>query len=231
MTDTNELLESGMRRQLAAFHEALAAGMPRIGWKVGFNDPAVQQRMGLSGPIAGWLDGRRSFADGETYSAPAGAKPRIEAETAIRIGADVPAGSTLEFARNAISAVAPAFELVDATKPLSPLDELLANDILHEGVLLGADMPLATALGLVANGFPAVSVNGQARCAGIPGRYPDDLAEIVLNVANTLATYGEQLLAGDIIIGGSYIDPFDIGPGETIEADFGPLGKITTTIR
>lgn len=231
MTDTNELIESGMRRQLAAFHEALAAGMPRLGWKVGFNDPAVQQRMGLSGPIVGWLDGRRLFADGATYSVPEGAKPRIEAETAIRIASDVAPGASLDVARAAIAAVAPAYEFVNATKPLSPLDELLANDILHDGVLVGADKPLETAHGLVVNGFPSVSVNGQPRCQGLPGRYPVDLAELVLHVANVLGQFGEQLLAGDIIIGGSYIDPFDIAPGETIEADFGPLGKIKTTVR
>ncbi len=231
MTETSELLQTGMRRQITAFHAALSACMPRLGWKVGFNVAAVQQRMGLSGPIVGWLDGRRAFNAGADYSAPASAKPRIEAETAIRISTDVPAGAILETARAAIAAVAPAFEFVDATKPIVPLDDLLANDILHDGVMFGGDQPLASAAGLVASGFPAVSVNGELKCSGLPDRYPDDLAELVLMVANTLGKYGEQLEAGDIIIGGSYIDPFDIAQGDVIEADFGPLGKITTTVR
>ncbi len=230
MTDTNELLDSGMRRQLASFNHALAAGMPRIGWKIGFNDPAVQQRLSLSAPIVGWLDGRRVFAEGQPYIASAGGKPRVEAETAIRMSADVPAGASVESARAAIGAIAPAFEFVNASKPISPLDELLAHDILHDGVLIGQDHPLAAAGGLVEKGFPTVSLNGQPHRAGLPGRYPDDLAELVVHVANTLARYGESLKAGDWIIGGSYIDPFDVAPGDTVEANFGPMCTLSFTV-
>ena len=53
------LIAAGMARQLAAYHEALAAGMPRLGWKIGINDPAAQQRMGIAATLVGWLDGRR----------------------------------------------------------------------------------------------------------------------------------------------------------------------------
>ena len=49
------LINSGMARQFAAFRHALAEGMPRLGWKVAFNDPAIQQRMGLTATLVGWL--------------------------------------------------------------------------------------------------------------------------------------------------------------------------------
>ena len=44
-----------MARQLERFREAIAAGMPRVGWKIGINDPAAQERIGLSAPIVGWI--------------------------------------------------------------------------------------------------------------------------------------------------------------------------------
>ena len=226
MSEPDNLLDKGMREQLAAYRAAIAGGMPRLGWKVGLNDPAAYQRLGLDGPIAGWLNGRRLIREGEPYVPPAGAKPRIEAETAILVGADVAAGTTAAEARAAISAVAPAIEFVDATKPLSPLDDLLANDILHEAVMIGSSQPLARAGGLVAAGFPAVTKNGEPAGPPMPGRYRDDLGEIVASVAVTLGRYGEQLCAGDWIIGGSYINPFDVAPGDQVTADFGPLGTL-----
>ncbi|MBK9610426.1 hypothetical protein [Candidatus Amarobacter glycogenicus] len=218
------LIASGMARQLAAFRSALDAGMPRVGWKIGINDPAAQQRLGLGATLVGWLDGRRVLPQGQPYRPPAGSKPRIEAEVAVRLASDVPAGADLDDARAAIAAVAPAIEFVDAAKPLSPLDALLASDILHDGVLFGSELPLAAASGLVAQGFPAVKLNGAPARNGLPGRYPEDLAEVVAHVANVLAENGEALQAGDRIICGSYIDPFDIVPGDEVVADFGPLG-------
>lgn len=219
-------IAAGMSRQLAAFHESLAGGMPRLGWKIGINDPAAQERMGLNATIVGWLDGRRVFLEGQPYQPPPGSKPRIEAEAAVRIAVDVTAGSSLDTARAAIAGVAPAIEFVNGAKPLSPIDELLAHDILHDGVLFGAERPLAAASGLVAAGFPGVYQNGTKMRKGVPGRYPDDLAEIVVHVANVLAEHGESLRAGDRIICGSYIDPFEVVSGDRVEAEFGPLGRI-----
>jgi 2-oxo-hept-3-ene-1,7-dioate hydratase len=230
MSEIDSQIESGMRRQLHAFHQALDSGMPRLGWKIGINDPAAQQRLGLPSPIVGWLDGRRLIPDGDPYVAPEGAKPRIEAETAILLHTDVPANATLDAAREAIASVAPAIEFVNGAKPLSPVEELLAHDILHDAVMIGPGQPLQAASGLVAAGFPAVSLDGQPHRVGLAGRYPDDLAEIVVLVANTLARYGESLNAGDWIIAGSYIDPFDIAPGSSVSADFGPLGGIEFSV-
>ena len=76
----DELVAAGMARQIERFRVALAAGMPRVGWKVGASDPRAQERMGLSGPLVGWLDGQRVSAPGQAYGPPAGGKPALEAE-------------------------------------------------------------------------------------------------------------------------------------------------------
>ncbi len=224
------LVASGMSRQMKSFRAELAAGMPRLGWKIGINDPAAQERMGLTETLVGWLDGRRVFSAGQPYSAPGGAIPRIEAEVAVRMGTDLGAGASFDEARAAIDSIAPAIEFVNGAKPIVPLDELLAHDILHDAVLFGADAPLDVALGLVAEGFPAVRHNGELIRTGVAGRYPDDLAEIVAHTADVLAECGEALRAGDRIICGSYIDPFPVSPGDTVDADFGPLGVLSFSV-
>jgi 2-keto-4-pentenoate hydratase len=219
-------IDAGMVRQLKAFNAARAGGMPRAGWKIGINDPNAQQRIGLSAPIVGWLDGRRVFEAGQPYRPRAGALPRIEAEVAILLGSDVNAGASRAFARSAVASVSAAIEFVDGTKPRGSLEEMLAHDIFHDGVLFGPEHPLEAAGGLVANGFPAVAQNGAEVRKGLPGRYPDDLAELVVHVANVLGRYGESLKAGDRIIGGSFIDPFDVAVGDKVTANFGPLGMV-----
>lgn len=228
--ELQKALDAGMARQLAAFRTALSRGMPRTGWKIGLNDPAAQERLGLSATIVGWLDGRRLFKPGAAYTPLAGSKPRVEAEVAICMRTDLPPGASLEAARASIASVAPAIEFVDANKSLLPIEEGLANNILHEGVLFGLEAAVEAAIGLVALGYPAVSLNGSAHRSGLPGRYPDDLAEVALHVANVLGLYGEQLLEGDRIICGSYIDPFDATSGDEVSADFGPLGTISFRI-
>ena len=230
MSDVSELVDAGMRRQIEDFRAALRGGMPRLGWKVGLNDPAAQQRLGLPGPVVVWLNGRRLIRDGVPYDPPAGARPRIEAETAILLGSDVDGAATPDEALAAIAAVAPAIEFVDATKPLSPLDALLGNDILHEAVLIGPSQRPEQANGLVDAGFPKVSKNGEDAGSGLAGRYPDNLGVIVAAVASTISGFGEALRAGDWIIGGSYIDPFDVASGDAVEANFGPLGVISFSV-
>ena len=225
--DVQRLIDDGMNRQLEAFSAALAQGMPRIGWKVGASTAAAQQRLGLPAPIVGWLDGRRVFEPGAPYRPAPGAKPRIEAETAIRIGSNLAAGASITDVRAAIASAAPAIEFVDATKPLAPPSELLAHNIIHDGTLFGAEQDLSAASGLLDKGLPQVLLNGQPHRAGNPGSYPDNLAEIALHVANVLSRYGQELLAGDRIICGSYIDPFDVAPGDTVTADFGAFGQLS----
>jgi 2-oxo-hept-3-ene-1,7-dioate hydratase len=61
------------------------------------------------------------------------------------------------------------------------------------------------------------------------------LAAAVLNhpatgvawLANKIAPYGENLRAGDIILGGSFTRPTHVLRGDVLHADFGALGGIS----
>jgi 2-keto-4-pentenoate hydratase len=200
-----------------------------VGWKIGVNDARARERLGLPTMVVGWLDGRRILGDGDSYQPPPGSRPRLEAEIAVRVGRDVPGNAGAAEAGEAIAGIAAAFEFVDATKPLVPIDEMLANDILHEATLFGEEHPVRV-VDLDTRGLPQVTVNGVLRAEGIGGRVPDDPGEIVAFVADYLARYGEQLQAGDRIICGTYIDPFDLVAGDEIAGDFGSLGTIRTRI-
>jgi 2-oxo-hept-3-ene-1,7-dioate hydratase len=46
-------------------------------------------------------------------------------------------------------------------------------------------------------------------------------------LANKIAPYGEELRAGDIILGGSFTRPTNVERGDVLHADYGPLGNIS----
>ncbi|MFQ5352102.1 MAG: 2-keto-4-pentenoate hydratase, partial [Candidatus Binatia bacterium] len=59
---------------------------------------------------------------------------------------------------------------------------------------------------------------------------PLPLGELVAFVADTLGDYGQGLEAGDLIMSGSFIDPFPLNPGATANADFAGLGSVSVTL-
>lgn len=226
-------IDEAMRAQLAALAAAVARGVPRIGWKVGFHDDAAQQRMGIGGPLMGTLDGARTVAAGGMYHPRPGSRPRAEVEVALHIGRRVEAGVSLEEARAAISGIAPAFELIDWAKPSlrdAGLAAMLERSILHDAVVFGDDQPLSVFAEMLRGGLPKLLRGGAVLREGQPGRVPEDLATVVVSAATILGRYGWALEAGDRIICGSYIEPVDIAPGDQLTAELGPLGRISVTV-
>ena len=67
MTD-DPRIERGMRAQLERRAALLAEGAQPLGWKVGFNVPATQERLGIDGPLAGFLTSAGLLDDGDSYS-------------------------------------------------------------------------------------------------------------------------------------------------------------------
>jgi 2-keto-4-pentenoate hydratase len=219
-------LARGLAAQHLALQRALASGMPRAGWKVGLNVPAVQARFGLDGPLVGWLDGHRVVESGGEYAAREGCRPHVEAELALRLAEPVRAGASPDEARGAIRAVSPALELVDYALPRADLEAIVSHSMFHEATILGSPSPPATPL---AAGRPSLLVGGEVRATPQESWVPRDLGAVVALVARRLAEVGETLQAGDLILSGSYTTPLALAPGDTVTADFGALGRASVT--
>ena len=63
-------MREGTAALLAAAREA---GRPRLGWKTGITDPAVQKHLGLDGPVIGPLRGDRRVESGASFRLDPGA--------------------------------------------------------------------------------------------------------------------------------------------------------------
>ncbi|MBK7950253.1 MAG: hypothetical protein IPK00_16265 [Deltaproteobacteria bacterium] len=214
-TDDFEKLRPGMEVQLARRREAIAAGMPARGWKIGLNVKGVQAHFGIGEPCVGWLDGRRVLASGATFDFLPDVAMRIEPEVCLRVGE-----------KGRLEAVAPALELVDFTTPPKDLFALLSSSILHVATVVGEFAPPSRAAELGTR-WPRLEVTGEPVPPLGDGLVPADLQASVDFVAEVLPRFGERLVAGDWIIAGSYaaaVPP--LARGARARADFGPLGQV-----
>jgi 2-keto-4-pentenoate hydratase len=202
----------GMRTLLARRDDELASGARPLGWKIGFNTPAIQEHFGLNEPVVGYLTDTGLFSDGATVSLEGWAAPAVEVEVAIRVGAD-----------HGVDGLAPALELVDLGVPFDDIEVVLADNICQRGVVFGEEVPGVDPWGVAATVTKA-DASGDAVVAA--GRISEDPATTTAFVRSYLATHGAELAVGDRIIAGSMVAPVAVAPGDTLSVSFGPLGEL-----
>jgi 2-keto-4-pentenoate hydratase len=219
----------GMDVQLIALRAALASGMPRRGWKVGINVPEVLTGLKLAHSGVGWIRGDRVHGSGARLVAKAGDALAIEPEIAIHVAHDLPASASPEAARASIAGISPALEVVNYTRPKGGLDEVVAHAYFHEASVLGAMHALEDAEGL-GEEWPLMRSATRECPRTRSDLVPTDLARHALFVAEFLEHFGEALLAGDLILSGSYTPrALDVDGPLALEADYGPLGVVAAS--
>ncbi len=207
-TATAAAIARGMRAQLAHRDAELSAGARQVGWKIGFNTPAIQQHFGLTDPVVGYLVDTGVTPEGATVSLAGWSAPAVEVEVAVRVGPD-----------GAVAGLAPALELVDLDLPPGGIEPVLAGNICQRGVVFGDEVPgvdpWATRVVLAKNGHAVAE-----------GALSEDPAVTVAFVRGFLAAHGAALEPGHRIIAGSLVAPVDVEPGDEIHVAFGPLGEL-----
>jgi 2-keto-4-pentenoate hydratase len=198
---------AGMRLQLGRRDAELVAGAAPLGWKLGLTVPAVQQRLGLEGPVVGYLTTATELAPGTPHPLSGTTRPALEPEVAIHVGEE-----------GSVAGLGPAFEVVDVDLPFENLESILAGNVFHRAVMLGP--PRATD---VARVQARVIKNGQE--AGSDGADLDPAA-VLRHVSAFLADHGAEVLPGQRIIAGSLTDPVPVEPGDELEVEVSPLGSL-----
>lgn len=210
-------------------HELAPSGRRRVGRKVGLTSPAVQQQMGVQSPDFGVLFADMAFGDSEPIPFAELLQPRVEAEIAFVLGADLPqAEVTAAEVLRAIDFVVPAIEVVDSRITdwdISILDTVADNASSGVYVAGGAPRRLediedlrSSEMTLVAAGEVVSSGTGAA-CLGHP-------LNAVVWLANTVALRGEPLRAGELVLSGSLGPLVPAEPGMTYEARIDGLGSV-----
>jgi 2-keto-4-pentenoate hydratase len=198
-----------MRALLARRDAELGAGGAEpVGWKVGFNLPAVWAALGIDAPVAGYLTSATVVEPGATVAVGGWVQATLEPEIAITVGAG-----------GSVAALAPAIELVDVDLPFEDVEAILARNIFHRAVAFGPET------GPGVDGFACrVTRNGEEVRAADK---TEDPAETVTRVSAFLAAHGAELRQGDRIIAGTLTPPLPVGPGDEVEVDLGALGRVS----
>jgi 2-keto-4-pentenoate hydratase len=118
-------IERGTTALLMRRREKLAQGAEPIGWKIGFNVPEIQEKLGLERPLAGYLSSDGLLEDGATWSLEDAAV--VESEVGVEIGED----------ERSIAALMPALELADPIDFELDVEQILAGNIFHRAVAFG----------------------------------------------------------------------------------------------
>jgi len=204
-----ELVEA-TRRQLAHWRAALRSGAERVGWKIGFNAPALQESLGLPHSVVGHLTTATLVGADGAHSLAGAKNPLVEPEVAILVGPD-----------HSIAGLSAAIEVVDMDAIPGGPDEVpgvIEHNIFHRAVAIGPGRDEETA------GEATFSIDGAIAATGDGAMV--DLPTTVELVARILEESGERLEAGDRIIAGTLTPPQPVRPGGTAALDLGTLGSI-----
>jgi 2-keto-4-pentenoate hydratase len=199
----------GMRALLARRDAELEAGAVPVGWKIGFNTPAIQAHFGLTDAVVGYLFDSGVRPDGARVSLAGWGAPAVEVEVAVRVGAD-----------GEVAGLAPALELVDLDISFDDIEPVLAGNICHRAVIFGDEVPGVDPWAMVATVHKADDVVAE-------GRLVEDPATTAAFVRSYLASHGAALHEGDRIIAGSVVAPVAVAPGDELRVSFGPLGRLS----
>lgn len=209
----NERVSRALRAHFAKIHERIAAGEPRLGYKVAFNVPAVQRRLGIEGSLLAGLTRASVVPAGEVVEVGHMTRPLLEAEIAVRLADDVSPDATPSDVERAIEGIAPAIELVDLDLPLDRLEEILAGGVFHRAVAFGAFAPAPRGASL--RGIKVrVSSADEAVFSGDAEEATGALGTLLPSLARLAASAGERLRAGDQLILGSMAPPHPACPNE-----------------
>jgi 2-keto-4-pentenoate hydratase len=209
----DERLDVGMAAQRTLVDEAVRRGAVPRGWKAGLGTTAARAALGTDAPLVGHLLDTTWCAPGSSISLEGWSAPIAEAELALRIGEDVPAGVAPEEAIDHVDALAPAIELVDLDPPPTDVARILAGNLFHRAWSTGAFRPLHNVTDLRTSRARVRSMGLDLEVVTDVEAATGSARDVVAEVFRIATRYGRGLVRGDVIILGSMVPPQAVLPG------------------
>jgi len=203
-------IERGTAALLTRRRLILARGAEPVGWKVGFNAPEFQQKLGIDAPLAGFLTSNGLLEDGAEWSLGSEGDVIVESEVAVELGDD----------GRSIVALLPALELADPPDLEQQVETILAGNIFHRAVAFGPRVETD------APGAARILVNGEEQHAVDSEYAGGNLSLMVDAVAERLAAANERLRPGERIITGVLAPPHKAEPGDVVRLELDAVGGV-----
>lgn len=204
-----------------------AQGRRIVGRKAGLTAKAVQAQLGVDQPDFGVLFDDMRVEDGGLLDPARAIQPKAEAEIAFVLGKDLPdTDTTPEMVANAVTTVHAAIEIVDsriADWKITFADTVADNGSSAFFVLADTGLPLA---GLDLEGAAMeMMINDSVASTGAGAAALGNPLNAAAWLACTLATRGEPLKTGDILLAGALGPMVALKPGDHVRAMVAGIGE------
>ena len=229
-------LDDAYAIQRAWVAQKVARGRRIIGHKIGLTSKAMQAALNIDTPDSGVLLDDMVFPDAGEVPAGRFIQTRVEAELAFVLKRDLDSPTlTMLDVIEATDYVVPALEILDTrvlradpvTKVARKIFDTVADNAANAGIVMGGrpqrpnDLDMRWVGAIVARNA-AVEETGLA--AGVLNHPAQGIVWLVRRLVEK-----EQhgLKAGEVVLSGSFIRPIEARKGDTIHADYGPLGSVS----
>lgn len=204
-------------------------GRRLVGRKIGLTSKVMQVATGITEPDYGVILDDMVHESGAVIEYDRFSNVRVEVELAFVLAKPLQGpGTTI-------------FDVLDATAYVVPALEILNSHIELQGRTIVDTISDNAAMGAMVVGGTPVKVdavdlrwvpallyrNETIEESGVAGAVLGHPAMGVAWLANKLAQHGQSLEAGEIILAGSFTRPMWVERGDTVHAEYGPLGAIT----
>lgn len=204
------------------------SGETVTGRKIGLTSEAIQRQLGVDQPDFGAITASRSVASGAILRRDLFLQPRVEAEVALVLGADLDLPSpTIEDVIAATDYVAAAIEIVDsriADWDITLIDTI-ADNASFGALVMGTDRVQVGDIDLPSLAM-SLFVNGEIRSEGTGADCLGNPLNSAKWLAGTMALHGTPLRAGDVVLTGALGPMVSVAAGDTVLAHLGDLGSV-----
>ena len=200
-----------------------------VGYKIGCVSKDTQKKMGFTQPACGYLWKNELYNSGVVLNKKNYSNPAMEAEFGIILNRDIKAElSSFDYILESIEGIYPLIEIHNlifyGNEPYGA--ELLANNAIHAGVVLGPETKLP--IDKIETNLKLIYDN-EIIDTWVNKKWPHDMLSEIEWLVKELAKKRIYLKKGDLILTGAYGFPVPINDKKLIEVTSSAFGDVNAT--
>ncbi|GKV65273.1 MULTISPECIES: 2-keto-4-pentenoate hydratase [unclassified Sporosarcina] len=227
--DSSLTVEDAYYIQLEMVKQKLSEGRTIIGKKVGLTSAAMQKMLNVDEPDYGHLYDDMELRNEAVVKVDSMLAPKVEAEIGFVLSEDL-AGPNVTFldVMMATKYVVPTIEIIDSRVAdwKIKLIDTVADNGSSAKVVVGDKQSTLEMLDLRTNSM-VLYKNDELIATGAGAAALGHPAHAVAWLANKLHEFGISLKKDELILPGALSGAVVVEAGDTIKADFGPVGAVT----